>query len=406
MSRRVSILHLGDLHLDSPFSALDGESAAKRNAELRRVFSGAVKYAKSNKVDIILLCGDLFDSERCSAQTIAFLRGEMESFPECSFVIAPGNHDPYCAHSLYETAEFPENCHVFKDEKISSFHFPSLNTTVYGYAFTESRYTRDPLEGFTVSDPASINILCAHADVGVASSVYAPVSVSSIASSGLDYAAFGHIHNAGRIERAVSSGELLSGESSRNMTVYAYSGCIAGRDMSEVGEKGGVLVSVSLDEEKKQISAKRVAFCPWVYDSIQTDISRIPGASELVEALGALIPEQGGLRRYLRVTLKGRRAETLDISCERLAELICERYANVEAAEIIDSSLPAVRLSQLENAYDLRGAFYRLLKEDIESEDEKTSRRALAALDMGLLTLDGGDPWELARDGGDAWRET
>lgn len=398
MSRQVKLLQLGDLHLDSPFSALTGEEAAKRNAELRRVFSGAVRYAKNNDVDVILLCGDLFDREYCSEQTLALLRKEMQEFPECRFVISPGNHDPYSAHSPYKTAEFPQNCHVFKDERMSFISFPELGMTVYGYAFTSQRYTARPLEGFRVYDSESLNVLCAHADIGVTGSVYAPVSVSSIASSGLDYAAFGHIHNADGIERAEPSEEQLFGKLPRNSTLYAYSGCIAGRDMSEVGEKGGVLITAVTDGEKKQISAKRITFCPWRYDAVQTDITQISTVPELIDRVRALLSESNGISRRLRVTLKGRRAEELDISATRLARILCERMIGVEEAEVIDNSLPAVRYSQLENEYTLRGAFYRLLKDDIESNDPETAKVALDALNIGLLAIDGGDPWELMQN--------
>ena len=59
----IKILHTGDIHLDSPFSGLDPRSAEIRKNELRAAFTSMMTYAKMNNVDMLLMAGDIFDSE-------------------------------------------------------------------------------------------------------------------------------------------------------------------------------------------------------------------------------------------------------------------------------------------------------------------------------------------------------
>ena len=50
------------------------------------------------------MAGDLFDDDCVTKDTIAMLCKEMESLPDCNFVITPSNHDPYTEKSAYLTA--------------------------------------------------------------------------------------------------------------------------------------------------------------------------------------------------------------------------------------------------------------------------------------------------------------
>lgn len=70
-----------------------------------------------------------------------------------------------------------------------------------------------------------------HGEVGVPSSRYDPVSEEELAASGLDYAAFGHVHAFSGLRRA---GDCF----------YAWPGCPEGRGFDETGEKGVIIADV------------------------------------------------------------------------------------------------------------------------------------------------------------------
>jgi len=97
----LKILHTGDIHLDTPFSRLDARRGEIRRGELRTSFISMMQYAKENGVDMILIAGDLFDSEYVTRESMALLTREFSRFGK-PVVIAPGNHDCIAPGSIWE----------------------------------------------------------------------------------------------------------------------------------------------------------------------------------------------------------------------------------------------------------------------------------------------------------------
>ena len=60
----MKIIHTADIHLGSKMdSRYPRELVQKRKEELKNTFLRMVEYAQKNEVKVILLCGDLFDSD-------------------------------------------------------------------------------------------------------------------------------------------------------------------------------------------------------------------------------------------------------------------------------------------------------------------------------------------------------
>ena len=59
----AKILHTADFHLDSAFTALPEEKARLRRQESRQLTDRLVDYANDHGVELLLLAGDLFDSD-------------------------------------------------------------------------------------------------------------------------------------------------------------------------------------------------------------------------------------------------------------------------------------------------------------------------------------------------------
>ena len=78
----VKILHCADFHFDTPFRELSGTIAERRKEDLRETFGRVVNIAKKERVDIMLLCGDLFDNQKVSPMTIDYLIGKMGEIPK------------------------------------------------------------------------------------------------------------------------------------------------------------------------------------------------------------------------------------------------------------------------------------------------------------------------------------
>ena len=107
----VKIVHAADFHLDSAFGALSAEQARQRRRESRELLTRLSNYVNQNGVDLVLLAGDLFDSDTTYRETLEALSDALGAMQARVF-IAPGNHDPYSAKSAYATLSWPENVHV------------------------------------------------------------------------------------------------------------------------------------------------------------------------------------------------------------------------------------------------------------------------------------------------------
>ena len=230
------IIHTADIHLDAPFSLFDVQKAQVRKNELRGTFSSLILLAKTEKADIMILAGDLFDSGFVTKETTSLLISQFASVPECRFVIVPGNHDFISSRSPYKKELFPPNVYIFEDERISKISFDEIGVDVYGFAYTSERYTENPLTAPLMLDRRKINILAAHCDL-YGKSDCCPLTPADLARSGFDYAALGHIHKGGDVK-------LAGG------TYYAYSGCPEGRSFDECGIKGVILCEMNKDSGK------------------------------------------------------------------------------------------------------------------------------------------------------------
>lgn len=70
----IRILHAADLHLDSPFNALSEEKAALRRREQRELLRSLARIRAEQNASLVLLSGDLFDSDSTWAETEELLR--------------------------------------------------------------------------------------------------------------------------------------------------------------------------------------------------------------------------------------------------------------------------------------------------------------------------------------------
>ena len=143
----VKIVHAADFHLDSAFGALSAEQARQRRRESRELLTRLCNYVNQNGVDLVLLAGDLFDSDTTYRETLEALSEALGAMQARVF-IAPGNHDPYSAKSAYATLSWPENVHVFTSKTVERVELPELGCAVYGAAFTAPVQDESLLAGF------------------------------------------------------------------------------------------------------------------------------------------------------------------------------------------------------------------------------------------------------------------
>lgn len=360
----MKILHTGDIHLDSPFTSINPIEAEKRRTALRSAFSSMILYAKTEKIDLFLICGDLFDDECVTKDTCLTLCKEMASVPECSFIITPGNHDPYRENSPYNLVTFPENVYIFKSQETTKVELGDSGVCIWG-----SAYFSDSKEGFKspLIDKSKVNILMHHGDLDVASSPYCPISTHQIEDSGFDYVALGHIHKGTEIKKAGD-------------TSFAYCGCIEGRDFGECGYKGAIVGEI----EKGNVNLHHVRFSSKRYEIISHDVT---GCSSFSDCIADIIEKCSafGEDTLLRVELTGVVSESFSPDPDSLRQVL----SKPSYLEIKDRTLALLNMKNLKEDKTLAGEFYRALEDKLFSQDEEEKRIASEALKYGLRAIYG-----------------
>ena len=278
----VKIVHAADFHLDSAFGALSAEQARQRRRESRELLTRLSNYVNQNGVDLVLLAGDLFDSDTTYRETLEALSEALGAMQARVF-IAPGNHDPYSAKSPYATLSWPENVHVFTSKTVERVELSELQCAVYGAAFTAPVQDESLLAGFRAPEDDFIHLMVLHGDISAAESRYDPLTKGQIKESGIDYLALGHTHQFG--------GFLREGQ-----TTYAYSGCPEGRGFDELGEKG--ILTGTVERGKAELSF--VPFARRRYEVLNVDVT----GRSAEEALRAALPD-ATVRDIYRIIFTG-----------------------------------------------------------------------------------------------------
>lgn len=369
----MKIFYTGDVHLDSPFKNIDPVRAEERRREIRKTFSDMMEYCAENRVDLVLITGDLFDNEFVTRETVALLR-KCFSKLQCPVVIAPGNHDPAEDGSIWKREElFPQNVCIFTDPSLSYFSFDDIGVDVYGWAFTSRFMQNCPLENMHPERPDRINILAAHGDTTSPISASCPLPPAALKSFGADWCALGHIHN------TEAANEALSG-------FGAYCGCPEGRDFGECGTKSAVLLTVEKTNGKAEVSAERICFAKRKYCRIRVQCDGAADMSDIISRVDAAVESENiESSSLLRIVLCGSVPPSLSVNTKAVADSVDSFYY----VEVEDETSPTWDAAYLMSDKGIRGEVYRQLLPMLESSDKDERECGNRALRFALAALDG-----------------
>ena len=68
------------------------------------------RLATDEQCEFVVVCGDVFESNQVQRQVVFRAFERMAVFPQVSFFLLPGNHDPLDASSIYRSPTFIERC--------------------------------------------------------------------------------------------------------------------------------------------------------------------------------------------------------------------------------------------------------------------------------------------------------
>lgn len=234
----LKFLHAADLHLDSPLHGLEryeGAPVEKIRAATRRALENLVNLAIDEKVDFILLAGDLYDGDWRDFSTGLFLVRQLARLQEADIpVIAlAGNHD--AANKMTKSLSLPKNAKFLSAKKPETFELEDLGVAVHGQGFANPAVWEDLSHAYPAPRRGLFNIGLLHtcATCSDGHERYAPCTVEGLRNKGYDYWALGHIHKR----------QILHPD-----PPIAFPGNLQGRHIREEGPKGCLLVTVTEGE--------------------------------------------------------------------------------------------------------------------------------------------------------------
>ncbi len=362
----VRILHAADFHMDSPFLSLPREKAVQRRREQRELLHRLTDTARNERVQIVLLAGDLFDSGVSYWETMETLTEALSGL-EAQVFIAPGNHDYYTSRSPYAFMKLPDNIHVFKSPSPRCVELPELHCRVWGAGFTAS--TCDGLLERFHSGPTGdmVELMVLHGDLS--GKRYNPITEEQIASSGLDYLALGHQH-------------AFSGIKKAGGTFYAYSGCLEGRGFDETGQKGVIVGTV--DKGSCDLHFLPVAGRQYLVREI--DLTGVENAEAAVmSAAGSGDPDN-----IVRLILSGQYDGVIDT--EHLHALLDDKYYDLT---LLNQTKPRREVWSGAGDDSLTGLFLARMKARFDNAlDDEERQKCLLAAKYGLAALEGREEWQ------------
>jgi DNA repair exonuclease SbcCD nuclease subunit len=359
----MKLVVFSDLHLDAAFAWAAAEGAARRRREaLRATLRRIVELGREVGAEALLCAGDLYEHERFSPDTMAFLQRTFAELDPVRVFLAPGNHDWYGPESLYRRVAWSPNVHVFDTPRLTPVELRD-GLTLWGAAHCAPAGTDGFLSGFRV-DRGGVHLGLFHGseraalfEQGDGKQPHAPFEAEDIEPAGLHHAFVGHYHCPRDAER------------------HTYPGNPEPLAFGESGLRGALVVTIGADG-RVQRQRHRVATTE-VHD-LAVDVSGCASRQEVRDRVAEVAFGRAGIAR---LTLAGELAQEVDLAPRDLRD----------AAPWLDAVL--VRIGDLRPGYDLesvaheptvRGQFVRdVLAAGLEPGEE---RRVIVT---GLRALDG-----------------
>jgi len=299
--RPVKFIHCADLHLGTPFKGISELNPDLGDMLCRSTytsFDNIVALAIKEKVDCVLIAGDIYDNEDRSLQAQLRFRDGVSRLAEAGIrtLIAYGNHDPLNGWSA--TLKWPERTFVFPGDKVECIPLEEQNETialVYGISFAK-RDVRDNLS--LRFDPAlervpRIGLLHANVGINTGHEPYAPCSVDDLCNNHIDYWALGHVHQ-GAIIRSANP-------------AIVYPGCSQSRSPHEHGSKGCYVVTLEfgVDPIIKFVATDVVRY---LFDSVDISpcLSMDEVADSAVKKCQEMLAKSEGRNLLVRLSLIGK----------------------------------------------------------------------------------------------------
>lgn len=385
----LRLLHTADVHLGARHSDLGEQAAAQRERQFA-AFKSAVDLAIEDKVDIVLIAGDLFDSNTQPRRSVERVAAELRRLAAAKIrtVVIPGTHDVYDRASIYRVHDLAALAGSTEDDDLvtvltpdrPSVHLAACDVVIHGPVFATKRAPHSPLRDLKVKggDGATWHVGMVHGSLAIPDRTdrdEVVVTREEIEATGLDYLALGHWHSA-------QQGRAGS-------TTYAYAG--APEPVAVTQDGAGKVLLVTLDETSgtRTVTIDEKVVGRTRFRKLDIDAASVSDQPELIARVGS----EADPDLVLDVRLTGVRPDELDLAIDEIEDQLKSRFLKVR---VRDQSVPALTHGTLPSPETIPGAFIRNVEGRIAELEADGSDSAAAeaaelrdVLRLGRLLLAG-----------------
>lgn len=346
----MKIIHCADLHLGSKIESKLMSISLDRKTEVRNSFSKLVDYALKNEISVILLSGDVFDSDKPLKKDKEFFYNVIKENPNIDFIYLRGNHDSYELYneniSNLKTFENTWKCYKYGDVCISGIEISNEN-----YA---SLYSTLNL------NVNNVNIVMLHGQISESIGID-KIKLAKLRNKNIDYLALGHVHS-------------YQKDKLDDRGIYAYSGCLEGRGFDETGPKGFIVLNI----ENKKIFPEFIKFCYRTINEVEINVSNYKTISEINKNIKNRLDSKNDI---YRIILVGDISYDLEINEYDIKSYLSDYYF----IDVKNKTQRKIDFSKYQNDLSLKGEFVR----SIYYRNDLTNKEKEDIISLGLRTMEG-----------------
>lgn len=371
--KEIKFLQTGDLHLETCFEepGFSLEMARRRRDELKEMFSCLVRTCQEEKVDLLLITGDLFDYRFTTKSLLRFMQKKLLKIPQVRVFITPGCSDPAFPDSYYRTFAWPSHVHIFLKEEWEPVDLPRLDLRVYGLGWNRPEVKEPLLRGLKVQGGPRVNLVMFHGDSfgspGESSSL--PAGETDLKNCGADYIALGHLHQYHRIP---AKGKIIA----------CYAGSPEPLGFGEPGEHGALLGSIN----KSRVEVKFIPLAKRQFIQKNIRVKSNNSLEQIKDKIKNAAGEKARAQHIFRFKLGGENDGLDCINLEKMKEELAKEFFYLD---LLNETVPAYDLEAVikENLHTAPGIFALKMKEEREKAVGEEQLVLEKALYYGLDSL-------------------
>ncbi|MHB8969777.1 MAG: metallophosphoesterase family protein [Pirellulaceae bacterium] len=254
----MRFIHAADIHLDSPLRGLEsypGAPAERLRIATRQAFERVVDLCLEERVDFLIIAGDLFDAEvkdfhAALAAAVQLRRLDQAHIP---VYLVLGNHDS--RDEMTRHVPWSANVTLFDHKRPQTVRHPTLPVALHGMSYPKREVTENLVPGYPAPVAGCFNIGLLHTNAGgnVQHAAYAPCSIEELVAKNYGYWALGHVHDFAVLHERPH---------------VVYTGNTQGRHAREIGPKGCLLVTVDEGGEVREVEFRETDLVRWFRETI------------------------------------------------------------------------------------------------------------------------------------------